>query len=200
MKKLIWLSVFCLTYLFTQAQGYDTAFGLRFGTEWGLTFKQRFAKRTTAEALLQYSNKRKETTISLLGEQHLPILMRNVNIYGGGGLHKGFVSAIDGEAPYKDPLGLTLIGGVEVSVARLNVSFDIKPSVNVVGGEKKLYTHSGVSVRYIIDKRPIINKKSDKEKARAQRQRQKAKAKRKKQREKRKKNGEGINWRIWEKS
>ncbi|MEN0047738.1 MAG: hypothetical protein AAF806_11820 [Bacteroidota bacterium] len=199
MKKIILLMTFGLATLFTQAQGYDTAFGLRLGTEWGLTLKQRLAQRITAEGILQYSNRYKQTTITALGAQHFPLLVRNFNIYGGAGLHKGFVN-IDGDDAPKDPFGLTFIGGAEISVGRINVSWDIKPSINVTGGEKTIYTHTGVSVRYIIDKRPLIEKKSEKEKARAQRQRQKRKDKRKKKRAKNREKGKGVNWKIWEKS
>lgn len=198
MKKLLLLLTFSFSFLCLFGQGYDTAFGLRLGTEWGATFKHRLAKRTTGEFLIQYNNPRKETTLTLLGEQHFPILVRNFNIYGGGGIHKGFVDADGGEAPYKDPLGLTLIGGAELSLARINISWDIKPSINVVGGERTIYTHTGVSVRYIIDKRELINRRSDKEKERAKRKRRKEKEKRKKRRAKDKKDDDGFNWRIWE--
>jgi hypothetical protein len=202
MNKLLLLTVSIAFALQLSAQGYDTAFGLRLGTEWGATFKQRLAKRTTGEFLIQYNNPRKETTLTVLGQQHFPLLVRNFNIYGGGGIHKGFVDADGGDAPYKDPFGLTLIGGAEVSLGRINVSWDIKPSINVIGGERTIYTHTGVSVRYIIDKRELINRRSDGEKARDKRKKEKAKEKRKKQRakekEKRQKDGEGFNWRVWE--
>ncbi|MEM0993275.1 MAG: hypothetical protein AAGI49_09585, partial [Bacteroidota bacterium] len=193
MKKICLLIPFCLVYIFTQAQGYDTAFGLRLGTEWGATFKQRVAKRTTGEFMVQHSNKREETTFTLLGEQHFPLLVRNFNVYGGAGLHAGFISNPNDDPDLKNPVGLTMIGGAELSVGKINVSWDIKPSVNVVGGQNRVYAHTGVSVRYIIDKRELIRKRSDGEKARAKRKRGRAKEKRKKKRakekEKRKKTG-----------
>ncbi|MEM9884463.1 MAG: hypothetical protein AAF849_01120 [Bacteroidota bacterium] len=193
-KTLLFLSL-CIFYSFTFAQGYDTAFGLRLGTEWGATFKQRLAKRTTGELMVQHSNKREETTLTLLGEQHFPLLVRNFNIYGGGGIHAGFINNPDDDPDLKNPVGLTLIGGAEISIGKINLSWDIKPSVNVVGGQNRVYAHTGVSVRYIIDKRELIRKRSDKEKVRAKKKRQKAKEKRKKKRAKEKeKRGGGINW------
>lgn len=195
MKKLIVLALlFCLHH-FAIAQAYDTAFGLRLGTEWGLTIKQRIAKRTTLEGIIQSSVWRNETTISLLGEQHFPILFRNLNIYGGGGLHKGWAG---NNAEYGDPFGLTLIGGAELALGRFNVSWDLKPSINVTGGESPVYAHTGLSVRYVIDKRQVTIGKTEAEKKKRQRQKDRRKRKRQKEKDKRKGEQQGINWKFWE--
>ncbi|NJL74460.1 MAG: hypothetical protein HC892_04865 [Saprospiraceae bacterium] len=178
------------------AQGYDSAFGLRLGTEWGLTFQQRIAKRTTLEAIIQSSFRQDETTITLLGEQHYPILMRNFNVYLGGGLHKGWVTS-GSESDYSDPFGVTLIGGAEIALGKLNLSWDFKPSINVVGGDSPIYAHTGISLRYVIDKRELINNEKNPEKR--ARQKERAKRKRQKEREKRKEDGNTINWKFWEK-
>ncbi|MEL6941998.1 MAG: hypothetical protein AAFO82_04965, partial [Bacteroidota bacterium] len=74
MKKIIVLLTFCLAAYLSQAQGYDTTFGLRLGTEWGLTLKQRLAQRITAEGILQYSNRYKQTTITALGVENALLL------------------------------------------------------------------------------------------------------------------------------
>ncbi|NJK83444.1 MAG: hypothetical protein HC912_06105 [Saprospiraceae bacterium] len=152
-------------YLISSGQGYDTAFGIRLGTEWGLTLQQRLAKRTTLEGIIQSSINRSETTITLLGEQHYPLLLRNVNVYGGAGLHKGWAGKA---ADYNDPFGLTLIGGAEIAIGKINLSWDFKPSINLVGGENPVYAHTGISVRYILDDRKLITlKKTEAEKGKS---------------------------------
>jgi len=45
-----------------------------------------------------------------------------------------------------------------------------------VGGERKMYTQSGISLRYVFEKRPIFNKKK-----------------------KKKDDKEKFNWKFWEK-
>jgi hypothetical protein len=162
------------------AQSYNTAAGLRLGTDWGLTIQQRVAKKTTIEALLQSSLQREEVLATLMGEQHFPILTRRLNIYYGGGLHKGWINESDDQnVAYKDPFGLTFIGGLEFSLGRINVSYDFKPAINLSGGEQKFYTQTGVSVRYILIKRDTNIFGADK--------------KRKNRRQR-----EGIRWKFWE--
>ncbi len=166
------------TTLSLSAQSYDTAFGMRLGTDWGLTVKQRIAKKTTLEGILQTSLQREEALFTLLGTQHMPFITRRLNIYAGGGLHKGW-GALDTNAEgdaYENPFGLTFIGGLELSLGRLNLTYDIKPAINLRGGEKTVYTQTGISLRYVILKRNWLKKK------------------RRRNRRKR----EGINWRFWE--
>jgi len=163
------------------AQSYNTAAGMRLGTDWGLTVKQRIAKKTTLEGLFQSSLQREEVLLTLMGAQHFPVLTRRLNIYYGGGFHKGWINENDAnEVPYKDPFGLTLIGGLELSLGRLNLSYDFKPAINLSGGEKKFYTQTGISLRYVIIKRDTNFFGADKKK-------------------KNRRNMEGIKWKFWEK-
>ncbi|MEQ8705424.1 MAG: hypothetical protein RIC19_15965 [Phaeodactylibacter sp.] len=168
----------CCTALSISAQSYDTAFGMRLGTDWGLTVKQRILDKTTLEVILQTSLQREEALVTLLGTQHLPFITKRLNLYVGGGLHKGWGNVptnAEGNA-YKDPFGLTIIGGLELSLGKLNLTYDIKPAINLIGGERTVYAQTGISVRYVILKRNWLEKK-----------------RRKKRRQK-----EGINWRFWE--
>ncbi len=193
MKKIIlsFLAIAC--FLQADAQGYDSAFGLRLGTEWGVTFKQRVAKRITVEGIIQSGIRRDETTITGLVERHYPLGPRNINVYLGGGVHKGWVRTTGTDpAPYANPFGITGVAGAEISIGRINASWDFKPAINISGGEQAVYTQTAVSVRYIINKRKIFENKNnnkDKDKAKAKRQRDREKAKKKKG---------GINWRFWE--
>ena len=188
MKQRTILTILFFLPVLAFAQSYNTALGMRLGTDYGVTIKQRVAKTTSLEAIIQSSLQREEAQISLLAEQHFPLVSRRFNVYAGGGLHKGWVTR-DGteEDPiYKDPFGLSLIAGIEASLGRLNVSYDFKPAINLSGGKHTIYSRTGVSLRYVIVKRPWLND---------------PKAKRKRQRERerrRKKNGDGFNWKFWE--
>ncbi len=162
-------------------QSYTTAGGLRMGTDWGLTLQQRVLERATAEVILQSSLQREEVMLTVLGEYHQPILSRRLNLYGGGGLHKGFLTSR--EAGWKAPVGLTLIGGAEFTIARLALSWDFKPAINLSGGERNFYAQTGVSVRYVFVKGNVFQKK----------QRQKKRARRRKARQQ-----DGYpDWQIW---
>lgn len=160
------------------AQSYDLSFGMRLGTEWGITAKQRVAKKFSLEEIIQSSLFREETTITVLGEQHLPFLTRRFNMYTGAGLHKGWVGNAQ-KAGYDDPFGISFIAGLELTPGRWNISYDFKPAINLVGGEKKIYTQSALSLRYVIVKRKWLPWQKNKNK--------------------RKKNKKGNNWKFWEK-
>ncbi|MEZ5043599.1 MAG: hypothetical protein R2828_27120 [Saprospiraceae bacterium] len=167
------------------AQSYDVAGGMRLGTDWGITAKYRFAQKTTGELILQSSLQREELMLTLLGEQHSPLISRRFNFYVGGGLHKGWLTP-KGEEIIKDPFGLTAIAGIEFTLARLNLTWDFKPAINLVGGEQKMYKQTGVSIRYVfLQKNELAKNKKRRDRI--------------KKRAERKANGEGFNWRFWEK-
>jgi len=150
------------------AQSYNNAFGLRMGTDWGLSYKHRIAKRITGEAIFQSSLQREEMILTLLLEKHLNFITRKINIYWGGGFHKGWIDDFYQDVEPTDPFGLSFIGGAEISIARINFSYDIKPAFNLSGGEKRFYTQSGVTARYILNKRKkyAYEKKKNKRKKR----------------------------------
>ncbi len=153
------------------AQSYFTAGGIRLGTDWGLTVQQRIARRTTLEAIVQSSLFREEGMFTLLAEQHTPLISRRFNMYAGAGLHTGWrtdkpLYGVD-EPAIRGPFGLTLIGGVEMTIGRLNLSYDFKPAINISGGEQVFYTQSGLSARYVMVKKPFWEKNKKKKKRRS---------------------------------
>ena len=180
--KLLTLFLIC-TALILNAQSYNTTLGMRLGTDWGLTVKQRIANNTTLEGIVQSSLQREEAIFTLMGTQHLPFITRRLNVYTGGGLHKGWGGvALDrnGEA-YKNPFGVSLIGGIELTLARLNLTYDFKPAFNLIGGERTVYLQTGISLRYVIIKRGRADNRRI----------------RKRKRRRRRKNKD-RNWRFWE--
>ncbi len=163
MKSNILILVAVLCSFCLSAQTYNTAGGLRFGTLWGITVKQRIAKKITLEGILQNSYRTNETFVTLLGEFHAPVLSKRFNVYTGVGLHKGWLE----DPEFKNPFGISVIGGGEFTIARFNISYDIKPAINLVGGDKQINFHTGVSIRYVIDKKewkPFQNKKKKRRK------------------------------------
>lgn len=190
MKHLFVLASLTLLTISIQAQAYMTAGGLRAGTDWGLTIQQRLTKNMTFEGIVQSSLQREEVLITALAEKHHALVFRGLNLYTGAGLHKGFLNDPQTSeltpTNYKDPFGITFIGGAELTLGRFNFSYDFKPAINVLGGEKKFYTQTGISVRYVF----LTNKEFKKIQ----------KKKRKKQRQE---NGGGIKigdgWKVWKK-
>ena len=164
-------------------QGYNTIGGVRFGTDWGITAKHRLKDRITVEAILQNSTQREEVLISALVAKHNPLITKRFNFYTGGGLHFGVNSEPDGEDTVKNPFGVTAIAGVEFKIAKLILSWDFKPVINLVGGSKSFYPQSGISLRYVFVKKPLFKEPLFK-----------------KNRDKDKEERKKINWKFWEKS
>ena len=190
MKNLIILFILLTSCFSLSAQSYTTTAGMRLGTEWGLTVQQRVAKKTTVEGILQSSLQREEFTVTVLAEQHYPLISRRLNFYAGAGIHKGWSTAQD-EVEYQDPFGLSLVTGMEFTLGRLNLSYDFKPAVNIHGGENGFYSQTAISMRYVLVKGKVFNKKM---KAKKKRQKQKDKNKKKSGNSKDK-----FDWKIWKK-
>ncbi len=180
-QLLLFLSICLFSWTSGFSQSYDLTAGMRMGTDWGLSTQIRVAKKVTIEGILQSSLQREEILLTALVEQHNPLITRRLNVYYGIGLHKGWINS-DPEINLENPAGVTMIAGLEFTIAKLNLSYDIKPAVNIAGGERRFYTQSGISMRYVIAKKNSIFK-VDKKKQRERRKRQRLKAK-----EKRKKN------------
>jgi len=161
MKKLFF---FFLIFGFTNillAQSYNTVGGIRLGSEFGITAKQRIAKRITLEGILQRGATNSETTVSLLVEKHVPVISRRFNFYIGAGVHKGWIG--DEKILHDDPIGFSGIGGIEMTFRKLNFSFDFKPAYNISGGTQQINSQAALSIRYIFVKRESAAKKFIKE-------------------------------------
>lgn len=147
---------------FANAQSYVTTFGLRLGNgnahrQFGLTFQQKLAGPFTLEGILQTDFKDNHTVHALL-EQHRPLIGKRINWYYGAGVSLG-----SEESWRKDPetntkvftygnktLGADLIGGVELTFARLNISWDVKPNFNLTGRSNWMTLQTAFSVRSVI--------------------------------------------------
>jgi len=196
MKKLIVFFLFFSSFNYIFGQSYDLAAGVRLGTDIGLSIQLRLPpinKNFTLETIIQSSLERDENMFTILGEQHIPIATRRINIYGGGGVHFGWPDSGLKESGYIAPAGLTLVGGGEINFKNFNLSADFKPAINLKGGEKTFYSQTALTVRFIPFKRYDIWESP----------REKRKKQRIKNRDSRKKNRQRSgkrNWEFWKKN
>lgn len=153
-RQIILLSILGLMAMNADAQSYITAAGARVGKDWGLSLQQRLTKRMTIEGIAETSFSRDEVMLTGLLERHLPIFTRHFNLYGGVGIHKGW--STNRREFVDDPVGLSFIGGAELTIGRFNISYDFKPALNVYGGERRFFTTSALSVRYVLIKDAIF--------------------------------------------
>jgi hypothetical protein len=178
--KYLLASIGLLTIQSNFAQSYDLAAGVRLGKDLGVSIKMRVPpvdKNFTAEFLAQSSFDGKESRLTLMGEQHIPIITRRINLYIGMGLHAGWIEQdIDQEADFASPAGVSFIGGVEINFKRLSISIDYKPAVNIKGGERTFESDSALTLRYIPFKRNDIftSPRKKRKRQRLKKRRQKA--------------------------
>jgi len=148
----IFLTALTINHTSLSAQGYNRAAGIRIGTEFGFTIQQRIIKNNTIEGILQTGFFSKDVCLSALWEHHVPLMTRGFNLYYGAGPHIAW--NIDPEDTYKSPRGATFIVGAEIRLFKLNISYDFKPRINIVGGRQIFESQSAISLRYVLEKRP----------------------------------------------
>lgn len=140
-------------------QGYNLAAGLRVGRAGGMSVAQRVGKHVSAEAHLTTGIFDDGTTATLLVRRHVPLLLKRVNLFVGGGVHKGWNYVERDEAGDRlpgqrgNPFGLDAQVGAEVTFGRLNVGFDYLPQVHLSGRLNPLRLTSALTLRYVIDRR-----------------------------------------------
>lgn len=134
------------------AQGYITSAGIRLGSGIGFTLQQQLLEHTTIEGILQSDLGTGDISLTGLLEQHYPIVTKNLNIYVGGGVHKGWIMKRNRELDYQNPYGVSLIVGAELRLGRLLISYDFKPAINVHGGDRVFEPQTALSLRYVFIK------------------------------------------------
>ena len=132
------------------AQKYTTAAGGRIGTGIGLTLQQMVWDKTTVEVIFKQKFKADQIDLTLLLERHNKLIGKRLNFYVGAGPHIGWSTKPD--SAYDNPLGFTGIAALEFTAGHLNLSWDFKPAVNIIGGSKTLETETAVSLRYVFIK------------------------------------------------
>ncbi len=193
--------VITLLFLVSQmgiTQAYRTAVGLRLGTGAGpaLSVQQKIAKYSTIEGIFQPNFRDNVSSLDLIYEQHYKILIKRVNIYMGAGLHKDWrPKDHELELDEKADAGFVGIIGGEVTFKNFNVSWDYKPSVNVLGGDTHFAHQSAITLRAIVvkQKKKKINWRFWKKKKSKKEIRKEKRAKRNKPEKEKKK----FNWKFW---
>ncbi len=140
-----------------EAQSYGTALGVRVADGIGITLQQQVVVHGTVEGIL--SSKSKDLTLNVLYEHHNSLLTRGLNFYAGGGLYKTWLHKDENLIVQPtDPYGISPVIGLELTLAKLNLSADIKPLIRVGGsGGKGFEWRTGVSVRYVLAGRYFKN-------------------------------------------
>jgi hypothetical protein len=144
-----------LSSTFAFSQSYKTAGGIRINKGIDLTIQQFIADGWTAEGILHSSIGSQNLGITLLAEKHHKVLFRNTNFYTGAGIHYYSKNEpINSEVVSNNVMGVSVIGGIEVSIGRINLGFDWKPEIHLTGGGRTLdYYGAALSARYIFVKR-----------------------------------------------
>lgn len=160
-KNRFFLSTLFAAFLFSApafAQKYKTAAGIRFDNGFNFTAQQYITNGWTVEGILHTPLiATKDFGITVLGEKHHKILFRGTNLYGGAGLHYYWQqnSVRESSEIHNNVMGLSAIGGLEVSFGRINLAVDWKPELHLSGDQSRPFEWNGasVSLRYIIEKR-----------------------------------------------
>ena len=153
--------LFFAAFIFFQsaiAQSYRTAAGLRFDSDkaLGLSIQQKIYDNITLEGILLSHTDDNAISAALLVEQHNKLLFKNFNIYFGAGVHKTWNDVnpnAEVEETIKGGAGPAGVVGVEASLGRFNLAWDVQPKANLWGGTRFLNMSSGFTIRYIILKK-----------------------------------------------
>ncbi|MEP7266887.1 MAG: hypothetical protein ABI844_04610 [Saprospiraceae bacterium] len=173
------LSILLLTCIhILPGQTYFTTAGLRMGSDFGLSLKQRILKKTTGELILfSESSGRSNMGVTLLYDQHKSIITRNFNLFYGAGLTRKLEYFNSEQGLTKSTsTGIPLQVGIEFTIGKINLSWDYTPILYISTKSNAFSSSKGVSIRYV-----FITAKEGK---RMIKQSKKASKKRKKKRKK----------------
>jgi hypothetical protein len=128
--------------------------GIKLGDGIGLTGAYRFKDKLTAEVLLKPEIFSDYSLVSVMVKRHYSILgSRRLNLFAGGGLFTLSESNLIDSRTNAFGIGFAL--GCEMTVGRVNVSYDYLPlfTVNQNDYNKNFHMNNGFSIRYVFDKR-----------------------------------------------
>jgi hypothetical protein len=160
-KSILSILILLATIHIVNGQRYNIAAGLKIRDGVALSGVGRFADKYTAELTLKPRVFSDFSLASLNVKRHWSILgSKRFNVYGGAGM---FFRSEDlvGTTTDADATGLSMMVGAELTLGRINISSDYNPLLTFNDTEltKKYYGYSGISVRYVLDKRESSTKK-----------------------------------------
>jgi hypothetical protein len=147
--SLIWSLCSLVTGL--SGQSYFTTGGIRMGSDFGLSLKQRILKRTTAEFILHAEqNSNSNLGFSGIYKKHRPILTRNFNLFYGAGVHWKWEERDQDEIILRTrSFGIPLQAGIEFTIGRINLSWDYTPILYISSNSNAFASSKGFSIRYV---------------------------------------------------
>ena len=153
----IFVFIFQTTSIWTQS--YRTALGFRFGRNTMLSVSQRIAKKTTLDLYHESALYADRMFTAVAVKKHLPLITKRLNVFIGAGPYHQFQSRVQGsDVPLTERHTGGLVGnaGIDFTIGRLNIGYDIMPVVHLVGAHEGpgFYTRSGITLRYVIVKQP----------------------------------------------
>ena len=162
---MLFVSFACATQL--NGQSYDTAIGLRVGSDYGATIQQRITKKITVEGVYYGGFNEADVHANLLARRHFPIFTRRTNFYIGVGVGSHWIYDESNESFGAQQFTVPAVLGLEFTLGRLNISGDIMPHYVFNDGKpESLNSVAAISVRYVIKKKKpakkLINKIEDK--------------------------------------
>lgn len=160
--KHFFLVIFLGVFISVQAQKYNTLAGVRIGDDFGISFAQRIANKTTIELNIQPGTFAGREMTSLLAKQHYPLLSKRFNFFMGGGIYTRKIPSTNIDVPNaQSSTGLALSFGAEITLGRLSIATDYLPMVTFgnPNDNQRFYTTSGLSLRYVLVGRESSTKK-----------------------------------------
>ena len=153
MNRNIIVIILFLSCFVANAQNYNTAIGIRFGSEIGLTVQQVIGKHQTLEGIISTGVRDRDAKLALLWEDHYPILSRRFNLYYGVGINYNLPG--EQNASFVRQPGVTGLLGAEMSFGRYVFSIDTRPILNFRAGSSQciLENMAAFSVKYILVER-----------------------------------------------
>lgn len=144
-------------------QSYRTAAGLRIGNDIALSISQRIVPESTIDLYHESGLFSQKNFTALAYKKHVPVITKRLNIFGGIGPYyqtRKYVVPNDEITSWYRSYGLLLSGGIDFTIGRLNVGYDIMPVVRLGGTDPagRVSTSSALTLRYVIIKQPKPSK------------------------------------------
>ena len=181
-KKSRMLIIICVLPIIGQAQSYVTAMGLRMGSNFGISLQQKIIGHLTAEGIVTSTAVTNQTTATALLEMHNSLISKRFNFYVGGGFHQRWQPSQEGVG--QNLRGVTAIAGAEMTLGRINISWDYKPIYHLNTATVPFESETAVSLRYVFVKKGKKQKSKKIFNGSAKKKRQKQRAKNRKKQEK----------------
>ncbi|NND07621.1 MAG: hypothetical protein HKN87_14690 [Saprospiraceae bacterium] len=160
MKDLLLVfTILVATFSLGHGQRYITAMGIRMGTDMGITLQQRILSHTTIEGIFTTSAVTNISTGTVLLQLHNPLIRKSLNFYIGGGFHNRWIH-VD-EKSQLALRGITGIAGAELTIGRINLAWDFKPTYHLNVAENEYETETAISLRYVLVKKSNRRKKKE---------------------------------------